>query len=216
LFVQQSFHNFECPYEETGIMQLPLDCQAWYYENILEPSGAKALWGAIEDSFDLGPAEVKLPEGGVIELPHGRFNFADQWIINSSKAEPWGQRKAWIEEILPLKEKVEEVANRVFDACVGYYYKDGSVGFPYHCDIPCFDDSSILAAVSLGHERIFSFRRVNNHNDSFDLKVATNSLVVMGEHCRERYEHGLLIDEQVTEPRLVLAFMNFFGDSPHN
>ena len=195
-------------------MQLPLDCKAWYYENILEPADAKALWAAIEANFDLNPTVSKLPDGGTYQLPHGRFNFADQWIVGSRLAEPWGQRIAWIEEILPLKEKIEMITKRVFDACVGYYYHDGAVGFEYHYDMPCFDDPSILAAVSLGHERTFSFRRVDNHADSYDLNVADNSLVVMGEHCRERYEHGLLVDEQVTEPRLVMVFMNFYGDRP--
>ena len=80
--------------------------------------------------------------------------------------------------------------------------------------MPCFDDPSILAAVSLGYDRTFSFRHVDNHADSCDLNMADGSLIVMGEHCRERYEHGLLEDECVTEPRLVLVFMNFYGDRP--
>jgi hypothetical protein len=195
-------------------MRLPLDCKAWYYEGFLEHAECKALWNAIETSFDLSPIAIETPDRGLVQLPHGRFNFADEWIVASKMAEPWGQRKAWIVEIRPVKAKVEALTGRIFDVCVGYYYQDGTVGFPYHYDIPCFDDPSILAAVSLGHERVFSFRRVDDHSDSYDLPTTDGSLVVMGEHCRERYEHGLLADESVTEPRLVLVFMNSFGDRP--
>jgi alkylated DNA repair dioxygenase AlkB len=202
------------PGEDSTIMQLPLDCKAWYCENFLRPAEGRALWDAIEATFDLGPTVIETPDGGQLELPHGRFNFADEWIVESDKSEPWGQRKAWIEEIRPVKEKVEAFTGRVFDACVGYYYEDGTVGFSYHYDMPCFDDPSILAAVSLGHERVFSFRHVDDHSDSYDLQVSDGSLIVMGEHCRERYEHGLLVDQSVREPRLVLVFMNFYGDRP--
>ena len=195
-------------------MQLPLDCKAWYYEDFVTPEEAWSLWDAVQAHFDLSPVVIETPDGGQYVAQHGRFNFADEWIINSKLAEPYGQRKVWIDEVLPIKEKVEAIAERAFDACVGYYFADGSIGFEYHYDIPCFDDPTILAAVSLGHERVFSFRRVDDHSASCDITVANGSLIVMGEHCRERYEHGLLVDESITEPRLVLVFMNFYGDRP--
>jgi hypothetical protein len=195
-------------------MQLPIDCKAWYYEDFLRPAEGKALWDAIEANFDLGPTVIVGPDGERLVLPNGTFNFADEWIINSRMAEPWGQRIAWIEEICPVKEKVEAITGRIFDVCVGYYYPDGTVGFPYHCDVPCIGDSSILAAVSIGYERVFSFRRVDDHGECHDVRLADGSLIVMGEHCRARYEHGLLVDPSVKEPRLVLVFMNFYGAGP--
>lgn len=143
--------------EDMTVVQLPLDCKAWYYENFLTAVEGRVLWDAVEASFDLGPNIVETPDGTLQEFPHGRFNFADEWIINSKLAEPWGQRKTWIEEIRLVKERVEAITERIFDACVGYYYPDGSVSFPYHYDMPCFDDPSILAAVSLGYDRTFSF-----------------------------------------------------------
>jgi alkylated DNA repair dioxygenase AlkB len=195
-------------------MQLPLDCKAWYYEDFISSGESKALWKAIEAIFDLSNTIIEMYDGRKLEFPHGRFNFADEWIVNSKLAEPWGQRKPWIEDVLPIKEKIEKITGRSFDACVGYYYKDGTVGFGYHYDIPCFDDSSILAALSIGHERVFSFRHIDNHSDSYDVQVSDGSLIVMGENCRKRYEHGLMVDSKVKGPRMVFVFMNFHGDTP--
>lgn len=192
-------------------MQLPLDCKAWYYDDFISIEESKTLWNAIEAIFDLSHTIIEMPDGEKLELPHGRFNFANECIVNSNLAEPWGQRKVWTVEMLSIKNKIENIAQRKFDVCVGYYYEDGTVGFNYHYDIPCFDDPSILAAVSIGHDRVFSFRHRNNYSDSIDIKVSEGSLIIMGEDCRERYEHGLKVDPNVKGPRIVLVFMDFYG-----
>ena len=104
---------------------------------------------------------------------------------------------------------MESAAERKYDVCRAYYYRDGTAGFDYHWDVPYVDDISTLACVSLGQERVFSFRRVDDHDDKYDLRVHDGSLLVMGKHCRERYEHSLVVDADAKNPRLVFVFQYY-------
>ena len=190
-------------------MDLPLDCEAWYYSDFLSPAQSEGLIKAVCESVDVSDAVVKMADGREVSLDYGIFVFADASIVESPLAEPWGHRQHWIPEVRDVKEKVESAAKRIYDVCVGYYYRNGNSGFDYHYDIPAFVDISTLACISLGQERVFSFRRVDDHDETYDLNLADGSLLIMGEHCRERYEHALPVGPDAKQPRMVLVFQNF-------
>ncbi len=190
-------------------MELPLDCKAWHYPDFLTHTESKALYRSISQTCDLSDVVVQMADESVVTLSVGKFVFADPERVESPLAEPWGVRHHWTPEIREAKEKVEAIAKRKYDVCIGYYYKDGTIGFEPHYDLPTFDDPSTLACLSLGQDRVFRFRRHDNHDEIYDLPVPDGSLTVMGEHCRERYEHGLNVDPAAKDPRMVLVFMDF-------
>jgi alkylated DNA repair dioxygenase AlkB len=188
-------------------MKLPLDCEAWYYSEFLTPAESEELFKAIAASCDLSDAVINMADGGQLQLGHGMFVFADAPLVETTRGDVFGARQRWIPAVHDVKEKVESVAKRTYDVCVGYHYKNGNAGFDYHSDLPAYTDISTLSCVSLGQERVFSFRRADNHEETYDLRLGDGSLLVMGEHCRERYEHGVPIDPAAKDARIVLVFM---------
>lgn len=189
-------------------MELPIDCVAHYYEDFITPDESKGIYDAISATVDLSPVVIEMADGAREEFEHGTFVFADQSVIESRMAEPWGVRHPWFDELRDVRDRIEERAGRQYDFCRGYYYTSGDIGFDYHYDPPTFDDLSTLSALSLGQERQFSFRHVEHHDDICDVRLGDGSLLVMGENCRERYEHSLPVDPEAKGERMVLVFMD--------
>ena len=59
---------------------------------------------------------------------------------------------------------------------------------------------------SLGADREFAFRARNDPGDEYRLVLKSGSLLTMGEHCQERYEHALPLDPACASPRISLSY----------
>ena len=67
---------------------------------------------------------------------------------------------------------------------------------------------------ALGQQRPFVFRRRDDHDDTFDIELENGSLLLMGEHCQDRYEHALPVDATRAGPRINLTFRALGWTSP--
>jgi alkylated DNA repair dioxygenase AlkB len=196
--------------ETKDTLVIPLKkCEAYYHDEFLTPAESKRLFRAISKACDLDDFVVEMADGRKEKRDIGMFVFADQSLVEASWAGAFGRRQIWIKEVRDLKEKVEAVAKHKYDVCVGYYYKDGNSGFDYHWDVPMFTNPASQSCVSIGQERSFSFRHVDDHDDTYSWKVSDGSLLIMGKHCRKRYEHALPTDPSAKHPRIVLVFQDY-------
>ncbi len=89
------------------------------------------------------------------------------------------------------------------------YYRDGSEGVGFHRDLPAYGSTSVIASLSLGTEREFVFRSTSDPAERFAIRLASGSLLLMGEGCQELYEHGLSYNENCHEARLNLTFRKY-------
>ena len=188
-------------------IKLPLDCEVLYYRDFLTCAESEALFEAIQACCDLSDQVVHVGDGQVYSLRFGKCIFGDASFIESAQStDPFGQCKLWIPELQELKAKVESVAGRSYGICVCIHYKNGESGCDYHHDPAAYGDVSSIASISLGEERMFSLRRADDHDDKYDLRLGNGSLLIMGEHCQDRYEHALLVEPQLHRPRINLTF----------
>jgi alkylated DNA repair dioxygenase AlkB len=88
------------------------------------------------------------------------------------------------------------------------YYPDGNSGLDFHSDHAVFGDTSIIPSVSLGEEREFKFREKESGNE-ITTTLESGSLIIMGKHCQERYEHRLPINPESNKPRINLTFRKY-------
>ena len=79
----------------------------------------------------------------------------------------------------------------------------------FHSDPSAYGPTDCIASLSLGADRDFSFRSVENHSDIHTIALASGSLLIMGEHCQDRYEHAVPRCPGCTEPRLNITFRKF-------
>jgi alkylated DNA repair dioxygenase AlkB len=191
-------------------VKLPIDCDARYYPGFLSPEESAVLYQAIWNACDLSPAKIVAPGGSEFVPSFGKCMFVDDELVNSTRFPPaHGSRRPWIDELLALKQRIEDLTGKVYGVCVCIYYKDGECGADYHSDLTAFGDVSSIASVSLGAERAFMFRRIDNHDDTYRLDLGEGSLVIMGARCQELYEHALPVDPDCRQPRINLTFRMF-------
>jgi alkylated DNA repair dioxygenase AlkB len=191
-------------------MKLPLNCTAEYFSDFLSPKEADQLFHYLISHFDLSNFEIKLPGGASFWTHYGKLTFLEDDIIHGNKMNPseLNISSVWTEPILPIKKRVEALTGRIFGVGVCIHYPDGHSGVDYHDDRPNFGDTTVLPSLSLGEEREFCLREKAT-GEVYSLTLKNGSLLVMGEHCQERYEHALPENPKYKNPRINITFRQF-------
>ncbi len=191
-------------------MKLPLNCNAEYFPNFLAPEEADQLFRFLTESFDLSNFELKLPDGNSFYTNFGKLTFMEEEILakRGLRPEELNIVSVWTEAILPVKHRVEKLTGRTFGVGVCIHYPDGHSGIAYHADPANFGDTTVIPSLSLGEERVFCLRE-NATGEVYSLTLKNGSLLVMGEHCQERYEHALPVNPIYKNPRINITFRQF-------
>lgn len=194
-------------------MKLPLNCEAAYFEDFLDPTEAKALFtelNSVMQSIKYAPRTI---DGKTYEVNFGKVMFIDQNLHEGNRFPEayWGPTKVWFSNLKKLRERIEDFTGHRFQVCVAIYYPDGNSGVDFHSDYPAFGDTSIIPSISLGEQRLFKFREKES-GEELSLQLPNGSLVVMGKHCQERYEHCLPVDPVYKNPRINLTFRKYGYD----
>lgn len=189
-------------------MTLPLNCTVSYHPDFLSPAEASQLYDYILNECGIDDFRIATytAEGPCL-TEFGKLMFVDQELHTSGRfpEAAYGKNLPWPPEMLSLKNRVEAHTGLVFGTCVCIWYPDGNIGVDYHADRPAFGDTSTLPSISLGAERVFQLRENTTHK-VFEKRLEAGSMIIMGEHCQERYEHCLPEDPDCTEGRINLTF----------
>jgi alkylated DNA repair dioxygenase AlkB len=192
---------------------LSLNCVATYYKAFITKEEASQLFDhliEIVKSKEFAPRTVY---GEVPDVNFGKTMFVDQDLLDKNVFPEflWGPVTVWTDKLLVLKDKIEEAVGEKFQVCVLIYYPDGNSGVAYHSDFVAFGDTTIIPSISLGEEREFRFREKETGAE-FPIVLQHGSMVIMGEHCQDRYEHSLPIDPRYKNPRINLTFRKYGFD----
>ena len=195
-------------------MKLPISCEAEYFKGFLDLNDAKNLFNELHKLAKKTKYTPQTVDGTIYEVNFGKIMFIDQnlFIENRFPEKHWGPTKIWTNKLRVLKEKIENFTNKKFQVCVLIYYPDGNSGVDFHSDYVAFGDTTIIPSISLGEEREFKFRNKEDGNE-FGTILENGSLIIMGEHCQNRYEHSLPINPKYKKPRINLTFRKYGFDN---
>ena len=193
------------------LISLPLECEAHYCSDFMSKADADQLFEEIRTNYDLSDTVIQVINGPTVTLSTGRCIFADPDIVDEDKMPPEFDRPHhWPKSILKLKQRIEAITGRQYNVCMGIYYKDGHADVAYHQDYRAYGDTSSIPSISLGQPRTFSLRRVDDVPEQVhNIVLPHGSLIIMGEHCQDRYEHAILPEPEITQARLNLTFRAF-------
>lgn len=192
------------------LIKLPLACTVHYCSDFMDTLGADQLFHQIRENYDLSDTVVQVVNGPTITMDTGRCIFADADIVDEDTLPPGFDRPHhWPPALRALKQRIEMLTGREYSVCVGIYYKNGHADVRYHQDLRAYGDTSSIASISLGQPRTFSLRRLDSPAEVHNIVLPHGSLIVMGEHCQERYEHAILVEPEIDQPRLNLTFRAF-------
>lgn len=112
----------------------------------------------------------------------------------------------WIDELLSLKEIIEEKTNEAFNSCLLNLYHDGDEGMSWHSDDePDLKKNGAIASMSFGAERKFSFKHKQS-KETVSLILQHGSLLIMKGITQTHWMHSLPKTKMVNTPRINLTF----------
>ena len=112
----------------------------------------------------------------------------------------------WTNELLEIKNIVENNESTKFNSCLLNFYHDGDDGMGWHSDNEKeLIKNGVIASISLGAERKFSFKHKKN-KEKIDLILGNGSLLVMKEQIQTHWNHQLPKSKKIREPRINLTF----------
>jgi alkylated DNA repair dioxygenase AlkB len=112
----------------------------------------------------------------------------------------------WSEELLYLKQTIENVTGANYNSCLLNLYHNGNEGLGWHSD----DEESLgknnnIASLSLGAERKFLFKHKLT-KQTVSILLEHGSLLVMKGSTQSNWLHSLPKSKKISQPRINLTF----------
>lgn len=117
----------------------------------------------------------------------------------------------WTEELLALKQKIEELSGETFNSCLLNLYHKGDEGMAWHSDgEKDLKKNGAIASLSFGAERKFAFKHKVDKS-TISLQLAHGSLLIMKDTTQTHWLHRLPPTKLVSKPRINLTFRTIVG-----
>ena len=109
--------------------------------------------------------------------------------------------------LLKIKKKVETLSGLEFTTCLLNLYRQGKDSNGWHAD----DEKELgvnpaIASISLGHPRMFKFRRKDDKKNVLKLLLTSGSLLLMEGSTQHFWQHQLPKTSRKIGPRINLTF----------
>jgi alkylated DNA repair dioxygenase AlkB len=116
------------------------------------------------------------------------------------------QAMLWTEELLVLKQKIENACGETFNSCLLNLYHSGEEGMAWHSDAEReLKKDGAIASVSFGATRKFMFKHKVS-GERVDVILEHGSLLVMKGTTQSHWLHRLPPSAKVMKPRINLTF----------
>lgn len=117
------------------------------------------------------------------------------------------QGSEWIEELLLLKQDLENRTGYKFNSVLLNLYETGKDEIRWHSDKEeQLGERPIIACLNLGAGRTFHFAKKGEKDAKMSHFVENGDLLIMLENCQEKWLHAILPEKSIKEPRISLTF----------
>ncbi|MBB6274461.1 alkylated DNA repair dioxygenase AlkB [Pedobacter cryoconitis] len=189
---------------EKPLNLLPYDGEVIYYGQVISPCRlAYYLQRLLEDI-------VWKNDEAIIFGKHITTKRKVAWYGDAEYAYTYSNTTKhallWTEDLLALKQVVEQLSGTQFNSCLLNLYHDGNEGMAWHSD----DEKSLgrnttIASLSFGAERKFAFKHKST-KQALSVLLENGSLLVMKGATQSHWLHALPKTTKVARPRINLTF----------
>lgn len=183
---------------------LPFDGMVNYYGMVFAIPEADQFHQALLNNIDWQQDEIFMFGRKIITKRKVAWYGDQPYDYTYSKS----TKKAllWTNDLLMIKEKIEELSNESYNSCLLNLYHTGEEGMSWHSDDePELKKEGAIASVSFGAERKFSFKH-RKSGEKVDLLLEHGSLLVMKGSTQSHWLHRLNISKKIIHPRINLTF----------
>ncbi|AYV75260.1 MAG: hypothetical protein Terrestrivirus1_134 [Terrestrivirus sp.] len=188
------------------------DADVFYYKGFVSDELGTKLYETIKGLFEQeNTKKIKYGEN-FYKLNRKTIAFVSPDLNIDVIPKIWGHEISIIkfdENLIKLKEMIEEKTNFKFNICLANYYENGKKTIGWHADNEEKGSTSCIASISMGVTRDFKFRIKDQLDACLTIPLESNSLLIMAKNCQELYQHSVPPNKECTEPRLNLTFRLF-------
>ena len=113
----------------------------------------------------------------------------------------------WISTLLKIKSRVENACAAQFNSVLLNLYRDHRDSMGMHSDDePELGPRPTIASLSIGEERVFSFKLKHSQSKSVSVALASGSLLLMRGDTQQNWKHGIAKSTRPMGPRVNFTF----------
>jgi len=174
-----------------------------YYKNFISPENSAALLERWQDELNWVQSEISL-FGKKIPIPRLNAWYGDHaYSYSGTHFKP----QAWPPSLLEIKNKLQRVSKLNFNSVLVNWYRDGNDSMGWHSD----DEASLgpnpqIASVSIGEQRKFVLRQIQNKSNKHALQLEDGSLLLMLGETQSRWQHSVPRTVKSKHSRINLTF----------
>jgi alkylated DNA repair dioxygenase AlkB len=121
------------------------------------------------------------------------------------------QALVWTEELIHLKQIIEEKTSETFNSCLLNLYHNGDEAMAWHSDgEKTLKENGAIASMSFGAERVFQFKHKQTNNQ-INILLEHGSLLIMKDETQKNWLHRLAKSSKIKTPRINLTFRTIVG-----
>jgi len=188
-----------------------------YESNILPFDGETNYYGSILNSHETKRYYENLLQE--IKWENDKATIFGKLIITKRKVAWYGDKPfkytyskntkcalPWTNELLQLKEIIENKSGEIFNSCLLNLYHSGEEGMAWHSDgEKDLQKNGAIASLSLGAERKFAFKHKAT-KQTVSILLEKGSLLIMKGDTQTNWLHRLPPTKKVKTPRINLTF----------
>lgn len=116
----------------------------------------------------------------------------------------------WIEDLLFIKNRVEEFAEIYFTSVLLNYYRDGNDSMGWHSDDEKeLGQNPVIASVSFGESRVFQMRhKIRKDIRRVDIPLTNGSILLMRGTTQHFWQHQIPKSSKQLQSRINLTLRN--------
>ncbi len=186
-------------------LDLP-DAQVCLYENFFSIKEANFLFNQLASTIEWEQKQIKL-FGKMIAQPRLTAYYGDAKKNYTYSGLIW-EAKAWTEELLMIKLRIEEICQAPFTSVLLNYYRTGEDSMGWHAD----DEKELgqnpcIASLSFGQTRNFHMRhKFRSDLAKINIPLTNGSLLLMSGQTQHYWQHQVPKSKKNIEPRINLTF----------
>lgn len=182
------------------------DAEIRFYENFFDQSECELLFKNLLEKVNWRNDKIKIfnKQVSIPRLSAWYGNAGLSYSYSGLKLEP----NEWNEDLLIIKEKIENCLGIQFNSVLINLYRDGKDSMGWHKD----DEKElginpIIASVSLGQERPFQLKHIHNKSlGTKTIQLSNGSLLLMQGITQHFWKHQIPKTSRKINPRINLTF----------
>lgn len=190
------------PLNEHNI--LPFDGEVYYQVAVFSKNESDQLLKVLDQSINWQQDEIML--FGKRIITERKVAWYGENSIKYTYSKVTKIAIPWTNELLEIKNRIENITNATYNSCLLNRYQNGNQGMSWHSDDEIMlKKNASIASVSFGADRFFKFRH-KKENTTLSVLLENGSLLDMRANTQQHWLHALPKSKKVKELRINLTF----------